>query len=442
MYIIIGSTTYTQVKNLRFAPQADVTGITTPVNEFTADIITDSPLTPGAFAALYDDRDNLWARYWITESVKLNPDTLRITAKSLLWPLDKVELPAVMYSGATAQSILDDVFARISGQYTLDSAFSSATITGFCPEQTARERLQWVCFILGAYVKTHFCADVQILPIPEDFVIIPADKTFWRPEMASRTAVAAVRAKAWTFTAGTPAPTDQWVTDGTTTWIAEEQWVTVSNPSVGELSPSSVVSVEDVTLINANNVSAVLNRLGGYYFKPREISLSVINNGDYQPGDAVMVHPEAHGDLVHGYIDSASFSFGVQARSQLHVTCLTTIEAAGLTIIYRWTHEYGYWDLFTAQYSFPAGYAYEIENPWFDKTNIPPNRRYIFRPDPLVTTGTMPGESAVIIVPCYPTLIHHYDWDAETMTYGATGYLEVISVDELTQNAEGVIIIT
>lgn len=435
MYIRIGSTEYTEIKNLSFSPEADITGVTCPVNEFTADIITSSPLAPGGFAELYDDLDSLWARYWITDSVKLNSDTLRITAKSLLWPLDKVVLPAVMYEDAAVMDVLDEIFGMISEQYDLDSSFATQFIDGFCPEQSARERLQWVCFVIGGYVKTHFTDVVEILPVPTETAIIPPEKTFWRPELSSRVAVASIRAKVWSYTEGTPAATDKWVTDGTTTWVAQEQWISLNNPSAGQLSPSSVVSIEDVTLINSGNVGAILNRLSGYYFKPREVSLDVIDNGEYVPGDKVQVFTD-DASIVEGWIDAAAFSFGVQARASLHVTALDPREAGDLTLIYTFNQL----EIEKHTYHFPVGYEYEFQNPYFDRTYMP--RRYILRPYTEITYGVMPAESVVVYVPCLKALVHHYmGYDMET-SEDLTDVLEIISVDELAQDAEGVVTIT
>lgn len=425
MKVIIGATTYTDIKSLRFAPQADVTGITTPINEFSVDILTENPLTPGAYAELYDDLDNLWAKYWITDSVKVNVDTLRITAKSLLYPLDRVELPAEMYDATPVATALGAIFQPIGGQYTLDTSFASATLTGFCPEQTARERLQWICFVLGAYVKTHFCPDVQILPVPTEDKLIPMNKTYWRPEVSSRAAVAEIRAKAWTYTEGTPATTDQWVTDGTTTWIAEEQWVSLHNPAVGQLSPSSVVSIEDVGLIHSGNVGGILSRLSGYYFKPKEIALSIINNAEFLPGEKVQAYMDPQ-NIVDGWIDTATFTFGVQAKSVLHVTAIDNTDSGTLTILYM----YESIQLGKAVYTLPVGYVYSIENPYIDMTMT--GHRYIFRPLNEAAEGTITAAGTVDEEPYAVAL------DQTT----ATGELYIISVDELEQNEEGEVILS
>ena len=59
MKIVINSTNYTEIKDLKFAPETDVTGIEAVINEFSAEIITDDDIDVGVNAYLYDDLNNL-----------------------------------------------------------------------------------------------------------------------------------------------------------------------------------------------------------------------------------------------------------------------------------------------------------------------------------------------------------------------------------------------
>ena len=427
--IVSGAKTYTDIKNLSFSPQADVTGLTCPINEFSVDIVTTDMNAPSPYAELRDDLNNLWAKYWITEQSNITGNLLRIRASSLLWPLDRVTLPAVMYEDAAVMDVLDDIFAAVSGQYDLDTSFATIFIDGFCPEQTARERLQWVCFVTGGYINTCFTDVVELLPVPSTAELIPANVTFWRPEVTNGQAVASVRAKVYSFTEGTPQNTDKWVTDGTTTWIVTEQWVAVNNPSTGQLSPSSVVSVEDVTIVNSTNINGILGRMTGYYFNPREVSLDIINNATYSPGQKVQVYSSSD-SVVEGYIDTASFSFGLQARSRLHVSSVdpADILAAGLTIIYWWAMkkiEEQYYDL-------PVGYQYEFDNPYFDMTFQSPLQRFIIIPFNEKATGVVQAGGTTDNQYCDTALKFSYD----------PCILEIFYVDSAELNGEGVLVIS
>jgi hypothetical protein len=66
MYIVIGTTTYTEISDLTFAPETDVTGSSVPVNELWASIRTDDAIEIGERVSLYDDLDQLWCKYWVT----------------------------------------------------------------------------------------------------------------------------------------------------------------------------------------------------------------------------------------------------------------------------------------------------------------------------------------------------------------------------------------
>ena len=139
--------TYTEITGLSFAPSADLAGASIPINEFQVDIHTTDTIAIGGYAELYDDLDNLWAQYWIVFAEHIDQNTLRLRAQSEIGILDRITLSATYYEGASITSVLDDVIvwstlgSVVPMGYSLDSSFSSETITGFCPQQTARERM-------------------------------------------------------------------------------------------------------------------------------------------------------------------------------------------------------------------------------------------------------------------------------------------------------------
>ena len=297
MKITIGSTTYTEIKNLKFAPETDVTGIQAVINDFSADIITDDDIDVGVNAYLYDDLNNLWAKYWLIEAVRKDKNTLSIQAQSILRILDRKTLDPVMYSNTSASSIISGLFSGLSGEYSLDSSFSSVTISGYCPKQSARERLQWICFCMGAYLKTFFADKIYILPVEPSASSVPFHKTFWKPAVGVGDYVTAVQATAYTYTLGTPQSTDTWVQVGNDYYIQTSQDFTLANPDAPVTANENIVSVSDVTIISNNNVSSILSLLSTYYFKRGEVEAEIINNREYAPGDRVIVPID---DLING----------------------------------------------------------------------------------------------------------------------------------------------
>lgn len=373
MQIIYGEETYTRIKNLDFAPETDVFGTSLPINEFTVDIITTDSFALGADVQLVDDMGTLWAQYSITYAEQQDAQTVRIRARSRVAKLEQKKLPAVMYESAGVPAVVQSIIGS-SAAYTLDAAFSEATVTGFCPEQSARERLVWVCFVIGAYVKSFFSQGLEILPLEESETLVPMDKTYWRPSVTYKDHVTAVQVTAYSFAAGTPASTDKWVQTGDgTTYIVTEQRYTLSNPEAPAGADENVVTVDGVMLVNAQNVDEVLSHQSKHYFKRTSVELDAVNNAEYMPGQRLTAHADEE-MLVTGYAMSAAFTFGLQAKSRIVLEGCETKDGARLIIKYL----YNKVQIGKRTYTLPVGYVYSIQNPYIDWTMS--GHRYIFRP--------------------------------------------------------------
>ena len=382
---------YTSITALSFAPAADLAGASIPINEFQVDIHTEDNVEIGGYAELYDDNDTLWARYWVIYAEHIDATTLRIRAQSNIALLERVKLPAKYYNGAAVDDVLDETIVSNSGAvgivvalpYTLDSSFDNETVTGFCPEQTARERLMWVCFTIGAYVKTHFNQEIEILPIDDTETLVPKANTYWKPSVTYNDWVTAVKAKTYSFTQGTPETTDTYVKDANgTVYIVQESEISLSNPLAPSAAPENVIEIEGVYLVNEDNVSGLLTHLSAWYFKRTVVDADIINNADYLPGDRVILAVD-DATLYGGYINSADYTFGLQSKSKIHLTAAENVEAANLTIIYFYEDT----QLDKKMYLLPIGYEYEIQNPYIDITMN--SHRYIFRPLNESATGTI-----------------------------------------------------
>lgn len=418
MKIVIGNATYTQIKNLSFAPETDITGGSIPVNRFTVEIHTDDAIETGANGFLYDDDDNLWAKYWITESVIPQVGWVKITAQSIITLLDRFTLPAAVYNAEPIDNVLQSIFAPLYAVYpsdtwyVLDNALSGATITGYCPEQKARDRLLWVVFVIGAYVKSYFNEYIEIKALDSTQTTIPDDKTFWKPEVNYTDYVTAVKVRAYTYTQGTPQTVDKWVQVGNDYYIETYQDYTLTNPDVPITAVENVKKIEKVMIVNENNVSAVLSHLAQYYFKRIEVSADVLNMGEYQPADKCLVNT---GDrLISGFIKSATFTFGHGSKSQIRLVQSDEVEAANLTIEYVYDNDV----LRRVKYLMPVGYSYSISNPYIDM--LYNDHRYIFRPLSSAATGTVVSggvtdqESMDIAIDAYEQEVYIIDVDSAT----------------------------
>lgn len=389
-----------QITNLSFSPQVDLTGNSLPVNEYTCDVILPSPI-PGTLssATLYDDMDQRWCSFPITGANQITSKCLRLTCSSWLKRLDDRQLAEVVYVNESAANAIDECFGTAyANDYTIATAIASKTVSGYAPAQTGRERLTWLCFVLGAYVEDIYREDALITEVDETETLIPIDKTYGgsqRPTVDNGEWVTGLKITTYTFRQGTQ---EEWEDDDNsymfpTPWIATPQTIELSNTNAPADARANVVELDSIYLINPNNVSDITARLAKYWFNPLTVQASVINNRSYKPGDLVTVYTTQN-SMVTGYIQQAAFSFGKQAMSKLSLIGAEAVEGAKLTINY--TYQSGI--IGKQTYYLPVGVTFTIQNNYIDR--IYQDRRYIYRPQSGTVTGTMVDGGLTINQPC------------------------------------------
>ena len=428
VYIVVHNTSYRALRSPYFAIETDLLGTSIPINELQIEVKTADRIASGQYVYFYDDLNRLWAKYWIVYAEHIDRQWLLIRAQSDIRMIDGVTLNAVMYHDEPITDVLDQtmVMQNTAGSvvryidYALDSSLEAATITGYFPQQSARERLAQVCFVIGAYVKSYFCDGIEIKALDTSTALVPLSDTYWKPNLTYRDLVTAVRVKAYSFAIGTPTTTDEYVEANGATYIVTPQDFQLSNPDTTSDDPDNVVAVDKVMIINGDNASAVLARLAEYNFNRGELQLDIIDNASYIPGDMVTAYVDET-TLMTGYIESCSFRFGVQARATIKMTELELVDGATLVIEYRADGV----QIGRSEHYMPVGYAYSIATAYVDMTV--PGHRYIYRPDVAAVTGTMPDDDMTVTVPCFVAL----DLDDE-------GVLHVISVDSVTEISETV----
>lgn len=387
MKITINGITYTQIKNLTFAPEADIIGLELPINGFTADIITDVEIDPGVNVYLYDDLNNLWAKYKLIDSVRKDPETLSITAESVLRRLDRRTMNPVVYEDKPLNQILALIFGGISSNdWTTTEAINDKYITGYFPKQTARERLQWICFTCGLFVRSFFYDRVVIKSIDSTVSAVPIEKVFWRPSLGYKDPVTKVQATMYSYVEGEPQNTDKWVQIGNTYYIQTSQEMSLTNPEYPDNEDDNVVSVDDVTIVNPDNISDVLSRMATYYFNRVEVDAEIVNNREFVPGDKIAL-PITDEDVATGYLKSTDFTFGLQAKSRIKLQQILMSKASQLKIVYMYVNK----KLGSQIYMLPRGTNYQIQNPYLDITKGSGKnyKRYIYFPLQQYATGTM-----------------------------------------------------
>lgn len=372
MHIIIDGRDYTGIKTLTFNPQTDIIGNELPINEFSAEIKTDYVIEVGRYAYLYGDDNKLWAKYHIVDAKKLSPKIYTVRCQSDILLLERKKLTAKMCNEASAFAIISECFEAFNLSFTISTALTDKTITGYLPEQTARERLQWVCFVLGGYVKSFFSDVIQIVAISESTKYIQADRTYYRPKLQYKDYVTVVRATAYTYTQGTPSSVDKWVKDGNTYYIQTSQQASLNNANVPEGTPDNIIDLSGITIINPDNISDCLSRLSAQYFNREELTADIINEGDVKPGEKVAVF-DGISQVISGYVKSAAFTFGKSSKSTIVLSQTTSASAVRLMIIYEYDGDV----IARETYVFPANTSYSLQNSYIDKTKQGVRRVYL-----------------------------------------------------------------
>jgi hypothetical protein len=342
-----------------------------------------------------------------------------IRAQSPLINLERRRIAAEMMSDKPVADALSDALG--DEPYELDEAFDGLTLSGFVPEQTVRERLQWICFVIGAYVRTSFARTIEIKPLGATERTIPMEKTYWKPSIGYRDYVTALKATYYSFASGTPSTTDKWVKDANgNAYVVTAQTLTLANNNVPAWAQPNELKVDGIMLINESNVSGILSHLAEVYFNRVELTADVLSNGQYKPGQKCLIYADTD-DLKEGYIKSTDYAFGVQAKSQIKMVAVADIESASLNILYVWDTEG--MQIGRRSFRLPVGYEYAIDNPYIEQQLN--SHRYVFRPINDQAVGTVLQEGQTVTEQEAVALDLH------------NGILSVISVDGIEVDEEG-----
>lgn len=373
MYISYRSKLYKQIKSLSFSPEVDIIGNELVVNEFRVEIITNDDVTIGTYAGLFDDYNKLWAVYRITEAQRLSPHSITIKAQSDILILDRKKLPAQMCENESAKTLINQCFTSFGLTCMIDSSVSDVQINGYLPEQSARQRLQWLCFVIGAYVQSFFTAKCTIKKIDNTVTNVPMSKTFYRPKISYKDYVTAVTATSYSYTEGTPGSTDKWVKVGNKTYIQTSQTASLSNTDVPEDTPDNIIDLSNITIVNDSNISSILQRLAAEYFNREQLTADIINTyGEIQPADKVSVFDGIE-DVITGYVKSTRFTFGKAAKSAIVLTQTVTEKAVRVVLSYRYLNI----EIAKETFMFPKNTAFELENNYIDTTEQGLRRVYL-----------------------------------------------------------------
>jgi hypothetical protein len=150
------------------------------------------------------------------------------------------------------------------------------------------------------------------------------------------------------------------------------------------------------------------------------VSLSVIDNAEYMPGQKLLVSRD-DSSMAVGYVQQCSFSFGVQAKADIELAAASDRGSGNLVIKYM----DGRVQIGMRTFLIPVGYQYSVLNPYI--TYSVPGHRYVYRPLNEYATGTITSGKTIDTQPCAVALD----------LYTETKVLHIISVDAVEVTTSG-----
>ena len=394
VYIECGGTTYSNIKSVSFVPEYDPTLATLPVCEFEVNVVTST--APEDFAGKkidlhedlgYTNATNTLLAGWyeVAETEYSEPGVVRIRAQSLLAWLDKRTLAGEYFNGLDFETFVKRLFTDTpimnnqpvwnagsfdpdTGEWededppvTFRSAHNADRVYGWCPEQTARERLQMVCqsqMMRVVQYGVHTAAGLYITNSPDGTNIndpgthlIELHNTFFKPVVkrtSEITGCSIIKYSNFRTTERTGEYWDSVVTqegwEDSQTGISQPEerlyfLKTARNYSSGADDTGSTVEIKDNMLMYWETK---YEGIPATYFRRYEVEADVLQikysgGGEYVwPGDRVWFYIDEQ-TICKGVIKSAAFTFGKLARAKLVIsTDLVPVATGTLEAVYQY----------------------------------------------------------------------------------------------------------
>ena len=340
-----------QIKELSFAPDYDPTMCTYPVCEFEAKIydatVSESDLLysrvylHGKQPSSSSDFTTLLAGYYRVNEVKtIERNLFYIKAQSVLAELEDINLSPVYLDHRNAESYITEIFsnAGLYDAFVIFAPYSDSELHGYCPRQTARERLAYVVQSLGCmivqwgsntaegiriYGATDARTDSSYASYSADE--LPYKKTYKVPIIKKKDAVDKYTYKKYILWSTTQPTTSGWDSvilyyyydlegDRTPVYL----YYKADMQTIG--SGAKENSLPDNMLISGS--TSALNGLARAHFRPMTAEMDVlIDDGNYSkvmPSNKVEFYADDT-TMYSGVIRSARFTSGLLTRVHLEI---------------------------------------------------------------------------------------------------------------------------
>ena len=294
------------IKELSLGSTADITADAVPIDEARAVIYAETAPTRTKYLWITDTATGLSLSYIVAQINNKGDNLYEIIAYTAIYLLDAIKLPAKYYNNVSIQTALEDV--KTDGvSFYCDSLIAEKSITGYCQEQTARERLQQFCWGVGGYVS---CADwglVKVLSISESTTATFAKSDIYEfPTITNDDEVSKINLSVHTYTAGGGGGDTVKDGDGNTYSHTVEIISKTNTSATGVLGKE--LNIETATLINSTNAQETLNRCALLFFNSATWDGQTVFK-NVTPGERVIVQ-DRQGRNYKGYVYGAQYIFG------------------------------------------------------------------------------------------------------------------------------------
>lgn len=200
-----------------------------------------------------------------------------VECQDALGVLDNYEWAGKMYTADTAFSSVVNEIVGEAFEVDIETALASATIKGYIPDGTRREALQQAAFIVGAAVDTSKTNKIRFfVPQYENPTTVHNRDVFEGGSVKQDAIVTAVIVTYHTYTQGSGSSGDEVITVNDVKYVHTTGTVRIDNPNVTASDKQNIKTVQDATLVNADNAQAVAQRVYNYWMRRKTVETSIV----------------------------------------------------------------------------------------------------------------------------------------------------------------------
>lgn len=212
--------------------------------------------------------------FYIDDSTRVSERVYNVSCIDALGVLDEDPFAAVMYANYSAQKALEEI---IGDHFVLELGedLASEKLSGYIPDCSRREALQQVAFALRAVVDTSGSGNLKVWRLPEEeSTEIPLERLYTGGDVTTAAIVTEVRVTAHAYsTSGSGTDTVQ--VNGKT-YYHTTKVASMENSKITSSTKPNVIEVSNATLVNSNNVDAVLAHVYNYYMRRKTHGVKII----------------------------------------------------------------------------------------------------------------------------------------------------------------------